>query len=101
MNDTIPQDAIMAKLSGLIGALVSLKFINGKNIYDKSTMVICGWATSYFVAPDVAARYNVTEGSVGFLLGLVAVGTCGLFFRFIEAAPIGEFWKKLLKKMGK
>lgn len=101
MNDIIPQEAIMAKLSGLVGALVSLKFINGKNIYDKSTMVACGWATSYFVAPVVAEKYSVTEGSVGFLLGLVAVGVCGLFFRFLEAAPIDEFWKKLLKKMGK
>jgi hypothetical protein len=101
MNDAIPPDAVLAKLSGLVGALVSLKFIHGKNIYDKSAMVACGWATSYFIAPDVAHKYNVTEGSVGFLFGLIAVGLCGLFFRFIEAAPIDEFWKKVLKKLGK
>jgi hypothetical protein len=101
MNDQIPPEAVIAKLSGLVGALVSLKFINGKNVYDKSVMVGCGWATSYFVAPLIATKYNAPEGSVGFLLGLAAVGLCGLFFRFIEAAPIDEFWKKILKKIGK
>ena len=101
MNDTIPPEAIITKLSGLIGALVSLKFINGKNIYDKSAMVACGWATSYFLSPDIAQRFKVTESSVCFIIGLIAVGLCGLFFRFIEAAPIAEFWKVILKKLSK
>lgn len=60
---------ILGNLSGVAGALVSLKFTKG-TAFERLLMALGGAAFSYYAAPSVSAYLSMPEGVVGFMLGL-------------------------------
>jgi hypothetical protein len=62
-------ETIAGKLSGIAGALVSMRFLNG-SIWERLTMAVGGATFSVYAAEYVAAKSSLPEGLAGFLLGL-------------------------------
>lgn len=72
-------------LGGLIGALLSLKFVPGANIWQRGTNVAGGMLTAAYLAPLVTSYLSVPqklEGGIAFLIGL--------FGMMIADAAVGQ-----------
>lgn len=76
-----------ALAGGFFGALVSLKFIDGLNAWQRGTTVLAGTVVSAYVSPLIASWLELTpkiEGGVAFLCGLFGMSFTGAV---IKAMP--------------
>ena len=62
-------NALPARLAGVAGAMVSMRFLQG-TFLARSTMALGGAAISFYASPTMALRSGLPEGLSGFLLGL-------------------------------
>ena len=76
-----------ALLGGVLGALISLKFIDGLNAYQRGTTVIAGAFAAAYSSPIVLETMDLKptlEGGVAFLIGLFGMSLAGAI---IKAMP--------------
>lgn len=63
--------------AGLVGALISLRWVPGTTYMQRATNVGSGWGIAYFCGPIVAEFFGMTTPSsqlgLGFALGLFGV----------------------------
>lgn len=85
-------DVFAAKLAGVAGALVSMRFLQGTWPQRIGT-AICGALISFYAAPYVAARVGIPEGLSGFLLGLFGMAIASRFWEWIQTTPIAGVWQ--------
>lgn len=105
MNDqnTLQDMGIIKIIPGLIGALVSLRFVQGTWL-EKGFMALGGAFLSYFATPAVATWMDIanTEGLVGFVLGLFGMAIVSKVYemiQFIDAKfAVAEFIKWVARK---
>lgn len=88
---TISFDGLAAKLAGVAGAVVSMRFVQGTWI-ERLFMAIGGATLSYFAAPYLAAKSGLPEGLSGFLLGLFGMAVASRIWEWIQTTPITEVW---------
>ena len=85
MTDSSWQDIGFVKIiSGVIGALVSLKFVQGTWI-EKTFMAIGGSCLSYFATTPIASWLDIanTEGLIGFIVGLFGMAIVSKVYEMI------------------
>ncbi len=99
MNDMNP-DAWAVKLAGLVGAVVSMQFLQG-SWPARVNLALSGAAISYFAAPYLSAKIGLPEGLTGFLLGLFGMAVASRVWEWIQTTPVAELWQLLLAKLGK
>lgn len=93
-------DGLMAKLAGVAGAIVSMRFLQGTFI-ERSTMAVSGAVLSYFMSPYISMKTGLPEGFCGFLLGVFGMAVVSRVWEVIETTPIGEFWEIVLTRLRK
>lgn len=67
-------------LGGFFGALVSLKFIDTLNLWQRATTVLAGTLVSAYVSPALVAYLELSvkmEGGIAFLCGLFGMSFTG------------------------
>ena len=89
-------DALAAKLAGVAGALVSLKFLNGSWTARVSTAVL-GAILSYYVAPSVSTLAGLPLGLTGFLCGLFGMAIMSRAWEWVQTTPVGALWQLVLE----
>lgn len=87
-------DAIMTKLAGVAGALVSLKFING-TWPERLVMAFGGSVLSVYATPWASMKTGLPEGLCGFLFGLFGMAICAKLWESIQLAPVADFWNEI------
>lgn len=87
-------DAVMTKLAGVAGALVSLKFING-TWPERLVMAAGGSLLSIYATPWAAVKTGLPEGLCGFLFGLFGMAICAKIWESIQLAPVADLWGDL------
>lgn len=85
-------DVIAAKLAGVAGALVSMRFLQGTWPQRVST-AICGALISFYAAPYVAGRVGIPEGLSGFLMGLFGMAIASRLWEWVQTTPIAGVWQ--------
>lgn len=93
-------DAWLAKLAGVAGAALSLRFVSG-SWPERLTMALGGAVVSYYAAPWVAQRIGLPEGLAGFLLGLFGMALISKVWEAIQQTPIAEAWSGLIAAVKK
>jgi hypothetical protein len=81
------QDPIVVKLvSGVTGAVVSMKFLPGLSWPEKIIMVLGGSALSYYAATPAAEWLGAAraEGLVGFLIGIFGMAIVAKVYEVIQ-----------------
>lgn len=84
-------DGIAAKLAGVAGAIVSMRFVQG-SWPARIFMALGGAVFSYYAAPFLATKSGLPEGLAGFLLGLFGMAVVSRMWEWIQATPIVETW---------
>lgn len=72
--------------AGFIGALISLKFIEGLTLWQRATTVIAGGVVSAYLTPLTVTWLELTpkmEGPIGFLGGLFGMSLVGAAMKAI------------------
>lgn len=87
-------------LAGLLGAAVSMRFIQGTWI-ERVTLAAGGAALSYYASPWLASKTGMPEGLTGFLVGLFGMALASKAWEVIQASPVAEFWRLALKRASK
>ena len=88
-------DIWMAKLSGVVGSLVSLRFIAG-TWPERFTMALGGSALSLYSSTYVAERTGLPEGLSGFLLGLFGMAIAAKVWEAIQATQAADVLARFL-----
>lgn len=88
-------DAVMTKVAGVGGALISLKFITG-TWPERFVMAIGGSLLSIYGTPWAAAKTGLPEGLCGFLFGLFGMAICAKVWEAIQYTPIAELWQQVI-----
>ena len=83
MLDHIDFEQVVKNLAGVIGALVSMRFLKGP-LLGKLVMACGGAAFSFFAAEWVSAKTSLPEGLAGFLLGLFGMSVLSRIWEWFE-----------------
>jgi len=92
-------DAMITKLAGVAGAMVSLTYMKGP-LYVRVTNAIGGAIVSLYATPWAVLKTGAPDGLSGFLLGLFGMAICAKGWELIEATPVKEIWISMLAKIG-
>ena len=84
-------DVLIAKGSGLAGAVLSLNFVKG-TWPERITMAIGGAIVSLYVTPFAAQKTSLPESLAGFLLGMFGMAITAKVWELIQATPISDLW---------
>jgi len=83
-------------LASLLGALVSLKFVPGRSMWQRLTSAIGGALIAAYVSPIVTSYFTLSiklEASVAFMVGML-----GMTATAALAEEIPEFFRALRRK---
>ncbi len=105
MNDpfNFHEVGLVKIISGVIGALVSLRFVQGTWL-EKSFMALGGSCLSYFATSPIAKWLDInnTEGLIGFIIGLFGMAIVAKIYELIQVIDakqaMGIFLDWLAKK---
>lgn len=93
-------DVVAAKLAGVAGALVSMRFLQG-TWPQRISAALCGAAISFYAAPYVSSRIGLPEGLGGFLIGVFGMAVASRIWEWIQTAPIVPFWQLIIDRLRK
>ena len=73
-------------LAGLAGAVLSLKFIPGKNLWQRGSNVVGGMLAAAYIAPFAVSAFSLNsklEAGFAFLIGLYGMTLASAFLEQI------------------
>ena len=90
-----------AAVAGVVGAIISLQFVEHMNTRQKMLAVISGAALAEFSAVSIAELLQVPAHSnfVAVLIGLFGISAIGWMFAFIKAFDGKMLWKALADRI--
>lgn len=89
-------DIVATKLSGVVGAFVSMRFLSG-TFKERASSALAGVVTSFYSAPWVAMRLGLPEGLAGFLIGLFGMAVCSRIWIWVQSSTIADVFAMLGK----
>ena len=89
-------DALTTKLAGILGAIVSMKFLQGSWAERLSTAA-AGAIVSYYLTPSLSSRIGMPEGLAGFLLGLFGMAVMSRGWEWVQTTPVAALWQIALE----
>jgi len=93
-------DIIIAKFSGVAGALLSLNFIKG-TWPERITMGFGGAIISLYATSYVASKTGLPDGFAGFLVGMFGMAITAKLWEAIQVTPIREIWTSTVAGISK
>ncbi|CAB3952655.1 hypothetical protein [Achromobacter piechaudii] len=91
-------DAVAAKLAGVLGAIVSMGFLQGTPT-AKVSMAATGTILAYYCSPWLSDFIGIPEGLSGFLCGFLGMAVMERMWRAVQEAPIGALWQAILDRV--
>lgn len=91
-------DDLAAKLAGVAGAIVSMKFLQG-TLVERLFTALAGALVSYYATPSLSARIGMPEGLTGFLLGLFGMAVMSRGWEWVQTTPVAAIWQIVLDWM--
>lgn len=87
-------------LAGVLGSVVSLRFVKG-SLFERASMCIGGAALSYYGTTPVAVWAGTNaEGLIGFLIGLFGMAIMAKGYEVIQAMQAGDIVEAIKRKWG-
>lgn len=95
--ESITFEGAATKLAGLVGAVISTRFLQG-TFPERCFMALSGAAISFYTAPYVSKTTGLPEGLAGFLLGLFGMAIVSKAWEYWQSAPIGLYVNDWLRR---
>lgn len=85
---------------GLVGAVVSLKFVKrAQKWYENVLMIFGGSAAAGYLEPPVSAYFHVTNGGfIAFLIGLFGMSLAAAVMGMINSTEWGKLVPDIIRK---
>jgi uncharacterized protein YqgC (DUF456 family) len=99
MNDNSMLGEMVRVVPGLLGSLLSLRWISTGTIFDKLLAAISGALVARFGGPYFAQRTGFDESLAGFLLGLLGLLVIGKFIEGWTALDLTSILRDALRKL--
>jgi len=93
-------DVWAAKLAGVAGALVSMRFLQG-SWPERLSTAAAGAVVSYYLGPWLAERVGLPIGLTGFLVGLFGMAVMSRAWEWVQTTPVADIWKIVLGWFGR
>ncbi len=91
-------DALAAKLAGVLGALVSMRYLQG-SWPARLSMAGSGSLVAYYASPYLAQLLGIPEGLAGFLTGMFGMAIVSRGWEAVQAVPIGALWQAVVDRV--
>ncbi|WP_286899873.1 hypothetical protein [Achromobacter sp. UBA2119] len=91
-------DAFAAKFAGLLGAAVSMRYLQG-SWPARLSMALSGSAVAYYSAPYLSLMLGIPEGLAGFLTGMFGMAIVSRAWEAVQAAPVGALWQAVIDRV--
>lgn len=91
-------DSAASRFAGVLGALVSMRYLSG-SWPAKVSMALSGAVLSYYASPHIAERIGVPEGLAGFLLGLFGMAVVSRAWEAVQAFPTAALWQAVIDRV--
>jgi hypothetical protein len=88
--------SIVTKLAGVLGALVSLRFLSGP-LASRLIMAVGGALFSFFGTDYVSSKLSIPEGLAGFLLGLFGMSILSRIWEWLQTTSLSGFLSAFFK----
>lgn len=88
-------DALAAKLAGVAGAVVSMRFLQG-TFMERVFMALSGAVVSYYATPWLSPKIGLPEGFTGFLVGMFGMAVASRCWEWVQTTPVAALWQILL-----
>lgn len=75
------------RLSGVVGALVSMKFVKG-TFRERVIMAIGGAAFSFYATDFIVGKLSLPPGLAGFLLGLFGMSILSRLWEWLQTSDV-------------
>ncbi len=98
MTDMQNFDTVAVKLAGVVGAMVSMRFING-TWPERLSLAASGAVLAYFASPWLAERLSLPEGLTGFLVGFFGMAVASKAWETIQAFPMAAVWQAVIDRI--
>lgn len=99
-SDLPPIELWAAKLAGVAGALVSMRFLQG-TWPERISTAAAGAILSYYMADWLAAKVGLPLGLTGFLLGLFGMAVMSRAWEWVQTTPVAAIWQIVLGWFGR
>jgi len=84
-------ETLAVKLSGVAGAIVSMRFLTG-TWPERLFTALCGAITSFFITPYLSEKIGLPAGLTGFLVGLFGMAIASRMWEWVQTTPVAALW---------
>lgn len=91
-------DAFAAKFAGVLGAAVSMRYMQG-SWPTRLSMASSGSLVAYYTSPYLSLTLGIPEGLAGFLTGMFGMAIMSRAWEAVQAAPVGTLWKAVIDRV--
>lgn len=91
-------DAFAAKFAGVLGAAVSMRYLQGSWM-ARISMAASGSLGAYYAAPYLSEVLGIPEGLMGFLVGMFGMAIVSRAWEAVQAAPISALWQAVIDRV--
>ncbi|QKQ46837.1 hypothetical protein [Achromobacter denitrificans] len=91
-------DAFAAKFAGVLGAAVSMRYLQGSWM-ARLSMAASGSLGAYYAAPYLSEVLGIPEGLMGFLVGMFGMAIVSRAWEAVQAVPIPALWQAVIDRV--
>lgn len=91
-------DALAAKFAGVLGAAVSMRYLQGSWM-ARISMAASGSLGAYYAAPYLSEVLGIPEGLMGFLVGMFGMAIVSRAWEAVQAVPIPALWQAVIDRV--
>lgn len=91
-------DAFAAKFAGVLGAAVSMRYLQGSWM-ARISMAASGSLGAYYAAPYLSEVLGIPEGLMGFLVGMFGMAIVSRAWEAVQAIPIPALWQAVIDRV--
>lgn len=91
-------DALAAKLAGVLGAVVSMRYLQG-SWPARLSMAGSGSLVAYYSSPYLALLLGIPEGLAGFPTGMFGMAIVSRGWEVVQTVPIGALWQAVIDRV--
>ncbi|MHB0965557.1 MAG: hypothetical protein ACYC36_03795 [Bellilinea sp.] len=89
-------------IAGFLGGIVSLRFFDGLQLYEKCGVATTGALAANYLTPGIIAYFDMLassyEGGIGFMIGLFGMSVTSAIFNILKTTD----WAGIIKgRLGK
>ncbi len=91
-------DAFAAKFAGVLGAAVSMRYLQGSRP-ARISMAVSGSLVAHYASPYLSLLLGIPEGLAGFLMGMSGMAIVSRAWEAVQSAPIAALWQAVIDRV--